>query len=44
MKDKEDILTYNFSNWRYDIGFKVSLLKTNIEFSLRNEETKRYKK
>ena len=25
MKDEEDILIYNFSNWRYDIGFKASL-------------------
>jgi UTP--glucose-1-phosphate uridylyltransferase len=40
MKDGEDVLTYNFTGQRYDIGSKVGLLKANIEFSLRNEETK----
>ena len=40
MKDGEDVLAYNFSGQRYDIGSKVGLLKANIEFGLRNEETK----
>ena len=40
MKDGEDVLAYNFTGQRYDIGSKVGLLKANIEFSLRNEETK----
>ena len=40
MKGGEDVLAYNFSGQRYDIGSKVGLLKANIEFGLRNEETK----
>ena len=40
MKDGEDVLAYNFSGQRYDIGSKVGLLKANIEFGLRNEEIK----
>jgi len=40
MKDGEDVLAYNFSGQRYDIGSKIGLLKANIEFGLRNEETK----
>ena len=40
MKDGEDVLAYNFTGQRYDIGSKVGLLKANIEFGLRNEETK----
>ena len=40
MKDGEDVLAYNFSGQRYDISSKVGLLKANIEFGLRNEETK----
>ena len=40
MKDGEDILAYNFTGQRYDIGSKVGLLKANIEFGFRNEETK----
>ena len=38
MKDGEEVLAYNFNG--YDIGSKVGLLKANIEFGLRNEETK----
>jgi UTP--glucose-1-phosphate uridylyltransferase len=40
MRDGEDVLAYNFTGQRYDIGSKVGLLKANIEFGLRNEETK----
>ena len=40
MKDEEEVLAYNFNGQRYDIGSKVGLLKANIEFGLRNEETK----
>ena len=40
MKDGEVVLAYNFTGQRYDIGSKVGLLKANIEFGLRNEETK----
>ena len=40
MKDGEDVLAYNFAGQRYDIGSKLGLLKANIEFGLRNEETK----
>ena len=40
MKDGEDVLSYNFIGKRYDIGSKAGLLKANIEFGLRNEETK----
>ena len=40
MKDGEDVLAYNFTGQRYDIGSKVGLLKANIEFGLKNEETK----
>jgi len=40
MKDGEDVLAYNFTGQRYDIGSKLGLLKANIEFGLRNEETK----
>ena len=40
LKDGEDVLSYNFIGKRYDIGSKAGLLKANIEFGLRNEETK----
>ena len=40
MKDNEEVLAYNFIGKRYDIGSKFGLLKANIEFGLRNEETK----
>ncbi len=36
----EEVLAYNFIGKRYDIGSKFGLLKANIEFGLRNEETK----
>ena len=41
MKDNEEVLAYNFIGKRYDIGSKFGLLKANIEFGLRNEETKK---
>lgn len=40
LKDGERIIAYNFQGKRYDIGNKIGLLKANIEFGLRNEETK----
>ncbi len=40
MQDGEKVLAYNFQGKRYDIGNKIGLLKANIEFGLRNEETK----
>lgn len=36
----EKIVALNFKGKRYDIGNKIELLKANIEFGLRNEETK----
>ncbi|MGX6591148.1 UTP--glucose-1-phosphate uridylyltransferase GalU [Cetobacterium ceti] len=35
----ENVLAYNFEGKRYDIGNKLGLLKANIEFGLRNDET-----
>ncbi|WP_028855575.1 UTP--glucose-1-phosphate uridylyltransferase GalU [Psychrilyobacter atlanticus] len=40
IKDGNDIGAYRFKGKRYDIGSKLGLLKANIEFGLRNEETK----
>lgn len=40
MKDGEKVVAYNFDGKRYDIGNKFGLLKANIEFGLRNEETR----
>lgn len=40
MKDGEKVLAYNFEGKRYDIGNKFGLLKANIEFGLKNEETR----
>ena len=40
MKDGEKVLAYSFDGKRYDIGNKFGLLKANIEFGLRNEETR----
>lgn len=40
MKDGKKVLAYNFEGKRYDIGNKFGLLKANIEFGLRNEETR----
>ncbi|MGL5123943.1 MAG: UTP--glucose-1-phosphate uridylyltransferase GalU [Fusobacteriaceae bacterium] len=40
LQDGEKVLAYNFQGKRYDIGNKIGLLKANIEFGLRNEETK----
>lgn len=39
MQDGEKVLAYNFEGKRYDIGNKIGLLKANIEYGLRNEET-----
>ena len=40
MKDGEKVTAHNFIGKRYDIGNKIGLLKANIEFGLRNEETR----
>lgn len=40
MKAGEKVLAYDFKGKRYDIGNKFGLLKANIEFGLRNDETK----
>ena len=40
LKDGERVLSYNFEGKRYDIGNKVGLLKANIEFGFKNEETR----
>ena len=40
MRDGEKVVAYNFNGKRYDIGNKFGLLKANIEFGLRNEETR----
>lgn len=36
----EKVVAYEFQGKRYDIGNKFGLLKANIEFGLKNEETK----
>lgn len=40
LKDNKNVMAYNFEGKRYDIGNKIGLLKANIEFGLRNPETK----
>jgi UTP--glucose-1-phosphate uridylyltransferase len=40
MKAGEKVVAYNFDGKRYDIGNKFGLLKANIEFGLRNKETR----
>lgn len=40
LNDNGKVVAYNFKGKRYDIGNKFGLLKANIEFGLRNEETK----
>jgi UTP--glucose-1-phosphate uridylyltransferase len=40
IKDGKDVGAFKFEGKRYDIGSKIGLLKANIEFGLRNEETK----
>lgn len=40
LRTGEEVLAYNFDGKRYDIGNKIGLLIANIEFGLRNEETK----
>lgn len=39
LNDGNKVLAYDFEGKRYDIGNKIGLLKANIEFGLRNEET-----
>ena len=41
IQDKNKVIAYNFQGKRYDIGNKIGLLKANIEFGLRNDETKK---
>ena len=41
LRDGEKVVAYEFQGKRYDIGNKFGLLKANIEFGLRNEETKK---
>lgn len=40
LNDNQKVVAYNFQGKRYDIGNKIGLLKANIEFGLRNEETR----
>ena len=40
LQDNKKVVAHNFQGKRYDIGNKFGLLKANIEFGLRNEETK----
>ncbi|MGL6066108.1 MAG: UTP--glucose-1-phosphate uridylyltransferase GalU [Cetobacterium sp.] len=40
LNDNKKVLAHTFEGKRYDIGNKIGLLKANIEFGLRNEETK----
>ncbi|WP_432204914.1 UTP--glucose-1-phosphate uridylyltransferase GalU [Cetobacterium somerae] len=40
LNDDQKVIAHNFQGKRYDIGNKIGLLKANIEFGLRNEETK----
>ncbi|WP_027129367.1 UTP--glucose-1-phosphate uridylyltransferase GalU [Fusobacterium perfoetens] len=40
LKDGNKVVAHNFQGKRYDIGNKIGLLKANIEFGLRNEETR----
>lgn len=40
LNDDQKVVAYNFQGKRYDIGNKIGLLKANIEFGLRNDETK----
>ncbi|WP_319370944.1 UTP--glucose-1-phosphate uridylyltransferase GalU [uncultured Ilyobacter sp.] len=39
-KSGEKVAAYNFEGKRYDIGDKLGLLKANIEYGLKHEETK----
>lgn len=40
LKAGKKVVAHNFEGKRYDIGNKIGLLKANIEFGLRNEETR----
>lgn len=39
LRSGKKVVAHNFTGKRYDIGNKLGLLKANIEFGLRNEET-----
>ncbi len=39
IKDGNNVSAYKFKGKRYDIGSKLGLLKANIDFGMRNEET-----
>jgi len=39
LNDGNKVVAYDFVGKRYDIGNKLGLLKANIEFGMRNEET-----
>ncbi len=39
LNDGNKVVAHDFEGKRYDIGSKLGLLKANIEFGLRNEET-----
>ena len=41
LQDGEKVVAYKFQGKRYDIGNKFGLLKANIEFGLKNDETKK---
>ena len=41
LRDGEKVVAYEFQGKRYDIGNKFGLLKANIEFGLKNDETKK---
>ena len=40
LKNGKKVVAHNFEGKRYDIGNKIGLLKANIEFGLRNKETR----
>lgn len=40
LQNDKKVIAYTFKGKRYDIGNKIGLLKANIEFGLRNPETK----
>ena len=40
LKNGKKVVAHNFTGKRYDIGNKIGLLKANIDFGLRNEETR----
>lgn len=40
MAGDEAMYAYDFKGHRYDVGSKAGFLQANIEFALRNEETR----